>query len=169
MTEYFQTYDEDGRPTGQVPRAEVHAKGLWHRSVNVFVFHPDGRLYLQKRSADKDVWPGAWDLSVGEHLKPGETVEQAARRGLDEELSIRGIEVEPWGPEIRFKTVDAAKGVHDHEIQQCFRAVYDGEPRPDPEEVSEVRLMAIDELKDRVAREPERFTPWLRNCLAKLL
>lgn len=169
MTEYFDTYNENGEPADLVPRAEVHARGLWHRSVNVFVFHPDGRLYLQKRSADKDVWPGAWDLSVGEHLKPGETVEQAALRGLDEELSIRGIEVEPWGEEMRFKTVDEDRGIHDYEMQQCFHAVYAGALEPDPTEVSEVCLMSVDDLTRCIDREPERFTPWLRHCLSKLL
>lgn len=169
MTEYFETLDDDGRPAGLVPRPEVHEKGLWHRSVNVFLFHPDGRLYLQKRSTGKDVWPGAWDLSVGEHLKPGETPEEAAHRGLAEELSIHGIDLEPWGPEIRFKTVDEEKGIHDYEVQQCFRGVYDGELRPDPDEVSEVRLMQIAKLKDSIAADSQQFTPWLRYCVSKLL
>lgn len=169
MTEYFETIDEEGRPTGLVARPDVHRKGLWHRSINLFLFHPDGRVYLQRRSENKDVWPCAWDLSVGEHLKPGETVEQAARRGLEEELSIRGVEVERWGPEMRFRTIDEEKGIHDYEVQQCFRAVYDGEVRPAADEVAEVRLMTVEELKDRIDKEPERFTPWLRHCVEKLL
>jgi len=169
MTEYFETLDENGRPAGLIPRPEVHKKGLWHRSVNLFLFHPDGRVYLQKRAGDKDVWPGAWDVSVAEHLKPGETLDQAARRGLEEELAIRGVDVEAWGPELRFKTVDEAKGIHDYEVQQCFRATCNEAPRPDPTEVSEVRLMAVAELKQRIAEEPERFTPWLRHWAAKLL
>jgi len=169
MTEYFETIDEDGRPAGLVPRSEVHKKGLWHRSVNVFLFHPDGRMYLQKRAADKDVWPDAWDLSVAEHLQPGETFVEAARRGLEEELSIRDIEVEAWGREFRFKTVDDEKGIHDYELQQCFRATFDGKPQPDAAEVSEVRLMEVEELKRLVEEEPDRFTPWLRYCIEKLL
>lgn len=169
MTEYFETLDEDGKPAGLVPRPEVHRRGLWHRSVNVFLFHPDGSLFLQKRVDDKDVWPGAWDLSVAEHLQPGENYAQAARRGLEEELSIRELELKPWGPEFRFKTVDADQNIHDHELQQCFRAVYDGELKPDPGEVSEVRLMEVDELKRLIAEQPERFTPWLRHCIETLL
>lgn len=31
----------------------------------------------------------SWDLSVGEHLQPGETYEHAAYRGLEEELGIK--------------------------------------------------------------------------------
>jgi len=169
MTEYFETLDEHGEPAGLVPRPEVHRRGLWHRSVNVFLFHPDGRMYLQKRAADKDVWPGAWDLSVAEHLKPGETVVQAAYRGLAEELAIRDVELERWGPEIPFKTIDEQKGIHDYELQQCFRAVYDGALRPDPAEVSEVRLLEVAELGTLADRDPERFTPWLRHCLRRLL
>jgi len=166
--EHFEILDQDGRPAGLAPRREVHRKGLWHRSANVFLFHPDGRLFLQRRVENKDVWPGAWDLSVAEHLTPGETFAQAARRGLREELAIDGVDVEPWGPALRFKTIDEEKGIHDYEVQQCFRAIYDGGPRPDPEEVAEVRLMEVEKLKKRVREKPERFTPWLRHSIEAL-
>lgn len=69
MSELFETVDETGRARGLVARDIVHRDGLWHRSSNVFLFHPDGRLYLQRRAQDKDVCPDLWDLSVGEHLQ----------------------------------------------------------------------------------------------------
>ena len=50
--EYFDTFDVDGTWIGQAPRAEVHARGYWHRSAHVFLFDGDGRMLLQRRAAD---------------------------------------------------------------------------------------------------------------------
>jgi isopentenyl-diphosphate delta-isomerase len=81
--EFFDTFDAGGNPTGIAPRLRVHREGLWHCAANVFLFRSDGRLIVQQRNQGKDVCPGAWDLSVAEHLKPGETYEQGARRGCE--------------------------------------------------------------------------------------
>jgi isopentenyldiphosphate isomerase len=82
--ELFETFDDDGRPQGLVPRNEVHRRGLWHRASNVFLFDRDGCRFAAALGAQRRV-ANAWDLSVGEHLQPGETFEQAAHRGLAEE------------------------------------------------------------------------------------
>lgn len=47
--------------------------GLLHRAVYVWVFREqDGALLVQRRSAAKKIGAGQWDLSVAEHLQPGE-------------------------------------------------------------------------------------------------
>lgn len=84
MIEQFDIFDETGAPLGVAPRARAHREGLWHRAANVFLFYSNGHLLIQRRQWDKDVWPGAWDLSVAEHLKPGETFKEAALRGFAE-------------------------------------------------------------------------------------
>ena len=40
------------------------------------------------RSDGKKVCPGLWDVSVAEHCQPGETYEDAALRGMEEELGL---------------------------------------------------------------------------------
>ena len=163
--ELFETFDDDGRPLGLVARSEVHRRGLWHRASNVFLFDSEGRLYLQRRAARKDVWPNAWDLTVGEHLQPGETFEQGALRGLAEELSITGVALEPLGDVVRGSVDIPELDIHDHEMQQSFRGVYDGEPIADPAEVADVKRMSLSELRAEVAANPDAFTPWLRSRL----
>ncbi|HSX05180.1 MAG TPA: NUDIX domain-containing protein [Candidatus Saccharimonadales bacterium] len=78
-----------GEPTGeQVTKAEAHAQGLPHRDVHVWL--TDGqRLLQQQRRWDKRIMPGAWDISVGEHVMAGESFREAAVRGLDEELGLQ--------------------------------------------------------------------------------
>jgi len=51
----------------------------------------EGQLFLQKRSMEKDVQPGKWDMSVGGHVDAGEEPADAAARELSEELGVDGL------------------------------------------------------------------------------
>ena len=91
--EIFDVVDMNDEVTGQATRGEVHAQGLVHRAVHIFVFNPAGELFLQKRSHLKDVHPSAWDSSAAGHLDSGEEYDTAAARELEEELGLTGIEL----------------------------------------------------------------------------
>jgi len=92
--EIFDVVDESGRVIGSAPRGRVHGDpSLLHRSVHVLVLNGNGELFLQKRSANKDIQPGKWDTSVGGHVGLGEEVQAAARREMEEELGIREAEI----------------------------------------------------------------------------
>ena len=163
--ELFQTYDEGGRALELVERSKVHQTGLWHRSSIVYLFHPDGRMYVRKRAACKDLYENLLDHSVGEHLIPGETHVEAAHRGLREELGISAIELETLGGERRLSTEISEKGIRDNEFQQVFKGVYEGDMHLDPKEVSEIRLFSTQQLISTIEREPEVFTPWFESDL----
>ena len=77
--ERLETQDEQGAPEGLAPRGWVHAQGLCHKSAHVFLFTPEGELYLQRREANKDIHANRWDYSSGEHLQPGESYLSGAR------------------------------------------------------------------------------------------
>ena len=82
MEEFLDIVTEDDIVTHQALRSVVHARGLWHRGVHVFLVDNGGRLLVQKRSADRTIAPSALDCSVSEHVKAGESYLEAARRGL---------------------------------------------------------------------------------------
>ena len=67
-SELFDVVDSENRVIGQATRGEVHAKGLLHRSVHIWVFNSRGELFLQKRAMTKDENPGYWDSSAAGHL-----------------------------------------------------------------------------------------------------
>lgn len=83
MEEIFDVCDEHDRVIGQAPRSVVHAQGLLHRAVHVFVFNSAGELLLQMRSRHKDEAPLQFTSSASGHLGAGETYEAAAPRELD--------------------------------------------------------------------------------------
>jgi len=168
MDEEIEILDAAGRPAGRAPRARAHREGLWHRAANVFLFDHDGRLLVQRRAQSKDVCPGAWDLSVAEHLEPGESYAEGAARGLREELGVSGVVLEPLGGVRPCRIEMDEPFVRDFEFQQSFRGTLDAEVVPDPQEVAEIGHCTLAELAAAMVRTPDRFTPWFRLGLSDL-
>ena len=164
--EYFDVFAADGACLGQMPRHEVHRLGLWHRSAHVFVLDGAGRMLLQRRAPDKDLYASCWDYACGEHLQPGESYFRGMCRGLREELGITGVEPRPIGA-LSADSLVWPGGV-DAEFQQAFVLDYDGEVRFDGVEVSEVQWVSRSELQSMLALLPDVFTPWFRKELERL-
>ena len=90
----------DGGFIEWVSRERVHQEKLVHLSINVLVFHPDGRLLIQKRHAQKRTYPHYWDVSCSGHVDYADyphgdggseaaAFAVAAPRELAEELGVR--------------------------------------------------------------------------------
>lgn len=86
--EIFDVVDEQDRVIGQAPRDEAHARGLKHRAVHIFLFNERGEVFVQKRAATKDTFPGCYDSSASGHLETGEAYDDCALRELREELGV---------------------------------------------------------------------------------
>ena len=86
--ELVDVVDENDHVVRQATRREVRQAHLWHRSVYIFVFNPEGQLFVHRRTATKDIFPGYWDVTVGGVLAAGETYDLGARRELEEELGV---------------------------------------------------------------------------------
>ena len=91
--------DKNGDFIAWKSRKEIHDKMLIHRSINVFVLHPDGRLLVQQRASTKRTFPLFWDISCSGHVdyedhpngNPHASEEaflSAATREIQEELGI---------------------------------------------------------------------------------
>lgn len=166
--ELFEVFDEDGRRLGLEARVTVHAQGLWHRSVNVWVFRSDGCLLLQRRAADKDLFPCCWDYSVGEHLRPGESWLAGAQRGLAEELGITASALQPLGGMRRVRNEHPRLGILDRELTRSYRLQHDGPIAPDGIEVAEICWLAPTAVLAWMQAEAEAFTPWFINAVGDL-
>ncbi len=89
--ELFDICGQDGMPTGHVKeRSMVHQDGDLHRTVHIWVVRKraDGGLdvLLQKRSKDKDAYPGCYDVSSAGHVQAGDDFGSSAIRELREAL-----------------------------------------------------------------------------------
>ena len=90
--EFLDVVDENGIPTGEtVERSIAHANGIRHRTSHVWLLRrrPEGvEVLLQKRSDDKDSFPGCYDTSSAGHIPAGVDFEDSALRDLRDELGI---------------------------------------------------------------------------------
>src|SRR5688572_9929677 len=86
--EIFDVVNERDEVIGRNTRSVVHRLGLRHRAVHVLVYNSKGAIFLQKRSMQKDTFPGAWDSSAAGHLDCGEDYDACAIREMREELGL---------------------------------------------------------------------------------
>jgi len=149
-SELFDVVDSENRVIGQATRGEVHAKGLLHRSVHIWVFNSRGELFLQKRAMTKDENPGYWDSSAAGHLNAGEGYRTSAHRELMEELGISG--------ELRFFMNFPACRETYWEHVETYLCTTDQKITINPMEISEGRFWPIPDLKESVCSHPGQFT-----------
>lgn len=151
--ELVEVVDPDGRVLRVVPRRQMRAERLRHRTVFVAVVSSDGRLLVHQRSTAKDVWPGWWDLAVGGVVAAGEDWDEAAARELAEEIGVVGVVPEP---------IDGGRlGRYEDDqvrlVGRCFRVVHDGPFSFADGEVVQARFVTPGELAELRCRE--RFLP----------
>jgi 16S rRNA (adenine1518-N6/adenine1519-N6)-dimethyltransferase len=156
-TEMFDVVDENNHVIEQLPRGEVHARGLRHRAVHIFVINPRGDIYLQRRSHLKDVAPLKWDSSAAGHLDVGEPYEVAALRELHEELGIRVDETK------LAVEVPAGAGT-DNEFVQLRIAHHPGPVKVQPEEIHSGTWFTPELIDAWVAARPEDFAKGFVTC-----
>ena len=89
--ELLDIVDEKGLPTGEViDRGIAHEKGILHRTSHVWFIRKRNtiEILLQKRSRNKDSWPGYYDISTAGQIPAGVGFEESAIRECREELGI---------------------------------------------------------------------------------
>ncbi len=165
--EFLDVVDLDGHPTGQiVSREEAHREGIRHRTAHVWMIREwkgKMQILLQKRSLDKDSYPGLYDTSSAGHIPAGCDPVPSALRELEEELGISAApgQLEDAGCfHVEYEAVFHGKPFHDNEV--TFVYVY-REPVDtnmltlQPSEVVEVCWFDLDEVWKEIQHSGERF------------
>jgi isopentenyl-diphosphate delta-isomerase len=148
--ELLDVVDENDNVVGQATREECHSRRLIHRCAFVLLYNSRGELLLLKRAAKVDRYPGLYSV-VGEHVKAGESYEEAAKRGMKEELGA-DVYVEYIAKIPMFSE-------EEREIGAIFKGVYDGPFRIDPGEVERVTFYPLEEILERFHRNEIQVTP----------
>ena len=159
--------NELGNPTGEtVERAIAHRDGILHRTAHVWVTREkDGRtqILLQKRSQNKESFPGLYDTSSAGHIPAGVDFVPSALRELGEEL---GIEARPeqlsyaGSFRIQYEKVFHGALFRDNEFTRVYvyrEPVDERSLRLQESEVEEVRWFDLEEVREEIRHSRDRF------------
>jgi isopentenyldiphosphate isomerase len=150
--EYLPIVDRDGNVTGRELRSVCHngISMLLHPVVHLHIINDAGELYLQKRPMHKDIQPGRWDTSVGGHVDPGETIIEALRREVMEEVGLELADQKHIATYLWESTME-------RELVHSYIMRTEKMPKPDKEEVDEGRFWTMEEIQNSLGRGV--FTP----------
>lgn len=162
MEEHVVLVNEQDEVLGLMEKQQAHINGLLHRAFSVFIFNESGEMLLQKRAASKYHSPNQWTNAVCSHPKAEETYHEGALRRLKEEL---GIETEISEKFHFIYKADVGGNLWEHELDHVFTGNFNGEFHLNPEEVSEVRYISMEDLDDEIKKNPEHFTEWFKIIL----
>lgn len=154
--------DEQNNDIGTAPKDTVHTHDTpLHRGFSLFVFNTKGNVLVTRRAASKKTFPSVWTNTVCGHPGPGESTIDAAKRRLKDELGIENIEIQEVTP-YRYRFADR-NGIVENEICPILIATFNGNPKPDIQEVNDWKWMEWKKLLEEIQIHPDIYSPWCRE------
>ncbi len=150
--------DEQNKEIGTAPKDTVHTKDTpLHRGFSLFLFNSKNEILLTRRARTKKTFPGVWTNTVCGHPALGESVVDAGKRRLKDELGIDGdvSEVAPY----RYRFADG-NGIVENEICPILIGHADVDPIPNPSEIEEWKWMDWKNFLKEIDSNPQKYSPW---------
>ncbi len=151
--------DENDREVGLMEKMEAHRKGLLHRAFSVLVFNENGELLLQRRAFGKYHSEGLWTNTCCSHPYPGESILEAGKRRLFEEMGFTCELSEVFS--FIYKA-ELENGLTEYELDHVLIGFSDETPHLNLEEVSAFKWMSIDDIKNDMSENHSQYTAWFQ-------
>ena len=166
MPEKVILVDKDDKEIGIGEKIKTHKEGKLHRCFSVFIFNSKNELLLQRRARSKYHSGGLWTNTCCSHPRPNEPTEKSVHRRLKEEM---GFDCEVKEIFSFIYKVKFDNGLWEHEYDHVFFGKFDGEPKPNPEEVDEWKWVSLEKLKKDIQENPDNYTYWLKKSIDKVI
>ena len=161
MEEYVILVDQNDNPIGKEDKVKCHLpNGILHRAFTALIFNGEGKLLLTKRSDKKMLWPGYWDGTVASHPRESETYVSSAERRMPEEIGIvcKMNYMNKFEYHVPYKDVGS-----ENEICGTLIGIVDDfdETCLIKDEISEIKWIDPDELKNELEQNMDVYCPWM--------
>ena len=148
MKEIIDEYNSRGEKIGVIDKDIAHEKGLWHKSVHVWLINSNNEILLQYRCAEKKLYPNTWDCSFAGHISAGESSIQAVQREGKEEIGI-DVDLDKLTfiltnrEKLKYESINSNEFVDIFILKQDFKL---DEISFQKEEVSDAKYVSIEEF-----------------------
>ena len=166
MKESVSLIDENGQMLGSMDKMAAHRCGALHLAFSIFIFNTKGELLLQQRAPGKYHSGLLWTNTCCSHPYPGENINEAAYRRLQEEMGIHCIMDDIFNFTYKASVSDS---LIEHELDHVFFGVSDELPVPALAEVNDFKYINMEVLARELNLYPEQYTPWLSICFDKVM
>ena len=161
MEEYVILVDQNDNPIGKEEKVKCHLpNGKLHRAFTALIFNNEGKLLLTKRSEGKMLWPNDWDGTVASHPRESETYASSAERRMPEEIGIscKMNYVNKFEYHVPYKDIGS-----ENEICGTLIGTIDSfdESSMIKDEISEIKWINPDELKNELEQNRDAYCPWM--------
>ncbi|NIJ46499.1 isopentenyldiphosphate isomerase [Wenyingzhuangia heitensis] len=162
MDELIDIVNLMGQPTGNAcMKSFAHQNGILHASVHIWFYHQNGKILIQKRNKKKEIYPNLWDVSVAGHVASEENFLDGAIREIKEEVDLTVIKDQLIYKGIWEEKHAHSNGLIDHEIHHIYLTELKTnltDLTPQPEEVSDLKLVTLDYLENNY-KDTTYFVP----------
>ncbi len=150
--------DEKDRQIGTDTKINCHkGNARRHRAFTTIYLNDKNEMLLARRASRKITWPNFWDLALSSHHHPGETHEAANERKSIQELGTTAPVKRLFSFEYHVPyNLDWSEWEHNH----ILIGKLNGKVTTNLAEVSEVKWIGFNKLKEEIARNPNQFAPW---------
>jgi len=155
--------DENGTILGEEQREIIHAKGLLHREVHVWLYTPLGEVVFQHRGKNKDTYPDLLDATVGGHVEIGAGYVDTALKELEEETGVHASEDDLiFICTMRDTHYDVVTGMTNNVLRAVYAYRYDGklsDLRVEKGKAVGFEAWPFETLFNATDKERQRFIP----------
>ena len=161
MDEYVVLVDKEDNPIGKEEKVKCHLpNGKLHRAFTALIFNGEGKLLLTKRSDKKMLWPSYWDGTIASHPRESETYVSSAERRMPEEIGIdcKMNYMNKFEYHVPYKDIGS-----ENEICGTLIGIVDDfdETCLIKDEISEIKWIDPDELKNVLQQNMDVYCPWM--------
>lgn len=162
--------DEYDHQVGVMEKQRAHQVGFRHRAFSFFLVRKVGdgfEVLLQQRHPEKYHCGGLWANTCCSHPRLGESLNEAVKRRVFEELGLELSDVDEVGS---FHYIaEFENGLTENEMDHVFMGYDDGgELKPNKTEIASLRWVGVRSLRKEMEEDGAPFVPWLSPALQLL-